>query len=531
MSLTTSSPQTQSNVSPNIASFDPLTFCLDLREDLNFDPSSEAVYQALRTNNTLFHEIVHSWQLFSFTSGVLTGAIRPVQLELTSQFLLRTCRSLVKPLYRTFSREVGRSEKFTTHQIAWDIDTDEARAKFTVHKYHFDFEKLNAVLDDPRRFVRTEDQFFTEAFPPNMFYYDGFECALIDLAAMIRETVATQLRPLAWPGKRGLIELVRHTSQFDKMGGFQPSKEWRSAELGLAQIQEGHARFLEMQLCAALDSDKDSLDYFANNQYLGKRYVTAFNTFLERTGLPTPSGVLDWQVHLFVLACEYALNPTVPYVDEIDPENLFDQFHPGHRFAKACATIANLPSLAVPKRPQNPVDHAFLRSAFDAIEQVSRPQFAPPLAKALRRVGQLGDRCVTDSNYCNRPLFNVLGRHFGTVAIRRDNESSYVNPLTIVLDGASAIPFLMPPIIRTPKRSFYFRSPTYGGDQGAEGDMVSYFLSFVYCDLVHQLLAERGPFRFEYPMVPDNYREPIIGVVKKMFVEEIGVPIDSVQYA
>jgi hypothetical protein len=81
-------------------------------------------------------------------------------------------------------------------------------AIFTIHKYYFDSEKLNAALDDPAGFRRTAKRLFLSAVPPNTSYYRGFESALLDLTSMIRVEVSDQLDPLKWPGERDLISFV-----------------------------------------------------------------------------------------------------------------------------------------------------------------------------------------------------------------------------------------------------------------------------------------------------------------------------------
>jgi hypothetical protein len=139
------------------ASFDPLTLCLEVLGEKA--PTNDSELAVLAQNPTVFHELVHSWQLFAFTSGFLTAAIRPVQSILLPELLHRHCKSISKPIVRTFEEEAGGSAAYRVKRIHWKADSTESTALFAAHKYYFDFEKLNAILDDPKRFSKDEARF------------------------------------------------------------------------------------------------------------------------------------------------------------------------------------------------------------------------------------------------------------------------------------------------------------------------------------------------------------------------------------
>jgi hypothetical protein len=369
---------------------------------------------------------------------------------------------------------------------------------FTVHKYFFDFERLNAILVDPCRYAKDENRFLLgEALAPSWFSYDGLESALLDLESMMRMEIRTQLGPLAWPGIPDLIKDIKRVN--DRT--FHASTRWRNAQLGLADIQEGHARFLELQLIASHDGTRNSFDFFLNNGYLGTRYSTAYRLFLQWSGYAAPSTLLDWRVHIFILVCEYALNPTAPYLDPFKLDELFEQFHPGARFKAACEALAKLPSL----EPTGPTNPQFMKSAFEAIDDAARPMWAIPLGDALRTADAFAKQFFAVDVPFEQPFFNLLARHLSTVLLRVANTSDYLTPLTIALNGPKTVPFLLPPAIKIGTQTFFpeiavgARRPSWAG----------YLIGLVYCDLVDQLLRYRGPFTYENAIVPPELRESI----------------------
>lgn len=387
---------------------------------------------------------------------------------------------------------------------------------FIVHKYYFEFEKLNAVLDDRERYSKDEDRFVLEAFPPSLFHYSGFESSLLDLTSMMRTEIAVWLDGrLKWPGKTDLIEYIKRANE-----PFARSSDWRNSSLGIASIQEGHARFLEMQLLASQDADRNDFAFFIDNGYWGNRYIVAYKAFLEWSGLTPPPTVLDWRVHLFILVCEYALNPTAPYLDGFELETLFDQFHPANRFKTACRALSKLPSLA----PTTPVDPKYMRAAFEAIEEASKPKLAVPLAEALRIVNPFAEKFLGSDVPFERPFFNLTARHLSTVLLRTGNSSVYLTPLTLVLDGAKTIPFLLPPAIRLASRTVFpeiavgTKRPTWAG----------YLIGLMYCDLVDQLLRRRGPFTYECQVVPPDLSAMIAKAANRAFEGRFGVSISAV---
>lgn len=497
------------------AFFDPLTFCLEVPSGLAVKVDFE--HNDFISSPVIFHELVHSWQLYAYTTGFLLGSIRPIQSSFVPMALKKHHDLLIKPLFWKFAQK----ETETLYELNYERRDDSSfmGALYLVHKYYFDFERLNAVIDDPVSYFENRNSFvLDEARAAIPSPYENLETPLLDLVSLMRMAIKSELKPLRWPGKTNLIGAVKEVSK----SSFRASERWREDLLGIGDIQEGHARFMEMQLIACRDREKDDFGFFANNGYLTNRYTSAYRAFLKRSGLTPPSGVLDWRVCVFQVVCEYALNPTAPYLDGYELETLFDEFHPGTRFRTACDALAKIPSLA----STEPIDPKYWKFAFEAIEDASRPKWAIPLSEALQTIYAFGKQFFGIDVSLERPLFNLMGRHLNTVGIRAANSSVHLAPLFMIRDGARLGSFLLPPAIKIGSRTNFSKiigekRPSWGG----------YLIGLIFSDLVDQLLRDFGPFKYESSIVPPHLMEAVVEAAKTSFSSFFGVAIEDIPLA
>jgi len=109
--------------------------------------------------------------------------------------------------------------------------------------------------------------------------------------------------------------------------------------IGLKHISEGQARFFELVFL----NDTIGLDWeeFEDKNLLGKDYMEAFELFLEVTDQSRPKSINSRLVHIFLVICDIALNPSIGFIDEIeDFRKLCYDFHPGWRFIRATQALA-----------------------------------------------------------------------------------------------------------------------------------------------------------------------------------------------
>jgi hypothetical protein len=202
-------------------------------------------------------------------------------------------------------------------------------------------------------------------------------------------------------------------------------------------------------------------------------------------------------------------------MDGFELETLFDTFHPGVRFRKACEAVRTLPSL----QPAGKVGPAFGNLAYEAIENALLPKPTSALMDAFRVVGDFADAFFRADSSIEQPFLNLLARHLSAVLLRTSNSSVHLTPLTIALDGSSAVRFLFPPAIKVGEKMFFpevpfgARRPSWGG----------YLIGLVLCDMVDQLMRRPGPFTYDCRLIPEELRSSVVAQAKDVFERYFGV--------
>jgi hypothetical protein len=142
------------NTQSRLGTFDPLNLWLHLDVDGRFD--LEQLSKNLTENSSYFHEMVHCWQLYATSSGVITASICPIEGVMVPEFLRGRKGKIVKPLLSE-EHQITISEDSThcARKVVTSGMSEDDFVTFMLHKYYFDFEKFNSALDDPAKVLRT----------------------------------------------------------------------------------------------------------------------------------------------------------------------------------------------------------------------------------------------------------------------------------------------------------------------------------------------------------------------------------------
>lgn len=287
--------------------------------------------EELQAYSTYIHETVHWWQHKGSTSGFIRSVLYPIQTHSSISDLNRISAALgpQKPIQNVALRgELGLLSK-----EAGDIRF----VANAVTNNFMDTEFYLALTLKPTLDVDLyRDPYFQAAGHSFLITY-----ALV--LGAIREMIDEEGSALPEPQALidGLEDLARR-----RVRGYYYATEIIRAPVGLLDLYEGQARFIQLQFLAMAADDMT----FAEARDLGMLegvYGTAFQSFLQLSKSAEPELIDDPLVALFLFICDMSINPTAGFPSPIESyENFFLDADPGIRFATLCQAVAeNAPEL------------------------------------------------------------------------------------------------------------------------------------------------------------------------------------------
>jgi hypothetical protein len=480
--------------------------------------------EEVQAYSTYLHETVHWWQHKGSTSGFIRSLLYPVQTHSNLSDLRRILAVLgpEKPVQAVALR--GELGLLPPH--AAEI----AGVANTVTNNFMDTEFYLALTLKPSLDVDIyRDPYFEAAGHSFLISY-----ALV--LGAVREMIDSDGSLL--PDPAVLIENLAALAERRVRGYFYESEIVR-APVGLMDLYEGQARFIQLQFLA-FSSDGLTVREAEDRGMLQGVYGNAFRVFLELSNSSEPELLNDPLVALFMAVCDMSINPTVGFPAPIgDFETFFLDADPGIRFAILCKAIADhapeLRRLVVGYTAdeyravvRTLSDVTGLRNHLNDLSLLDRHARencqASTLVEEHRSFKFTQDNIVLRvltgeflafvRDRLERPEFFCWTGHWLTVGGGELERALWLKHLSLfsdkVDDGA------------------LFARLHPGRDEGDTLEMFNqFYASMLLYDLTKQWVLNPGEFRLEYSWLTSSPTPGFIERVKGVFIRHFGVGIDQ----
>ena len=272
---------------------------------------------AVRAYATSLHETIHWWQHIGSTIGLLSGLTTAAQAATCIHYMSELGVEAPKPLLGVL--EAKRYKPTQEDHPAWRAALRWREAELG-----------NAFLLNPAQaFARVKN---------NSFLYEsiGHSIAMHHYAVTWYVSQIADNGGSVFPSADDWIDLYER-SRKDRRVLFEPNQR-ALLPFGAKHLFEGQARLSELQYFDRAVESRTMAE-FKQLGLLEETYAKCLNYFLETIELPMPNGVQSPEINLFLLLCDFAINPADGYPLAI-PESLdlIHENHPGIRFTRLCAT-------------------------------------------------------------------------------------------------------------------------------------------------------------------------------------------------
>lgn len=480
--------------------------------------------EELQAYSTYLHETVHWWQHKGSTSGFIRSVLYPVQTHSN----ISTLRQIVSAL--------GPQKPIKTLALRGELgllpegSADIGLAANTVTNNFMDTEFYLALTLKPALDIEIYSNPYFEAAG------HSFLITYALVLGAIRELIDSN--GSLFPDPKTLADNLTVLAKRRTLGYYYESEIIR-APVGLLDLYEGQARFIQLQFLA-LSSDGLTIAEAKDRGMLDGVYGNAFRAFLKLSDSPEPEDLKSPVVALFLFICDMSINPTVGFPAEIDSyEDFFLDADPGIRFATLCKAVAT-------EAP----DLRGLVSDYSAEEYTT-------LARRLSSVTGLKDHIVDLAR---------LGKHArddpGAASVMREHRSYRFSPsnialrlltgefLTFVIDRLESPEFFcwtgywLTVGSGERQRELWLRHLSLFSDKADDGALFArvhpdrtkddvlevfnqFFAAILLYDLSKQWVLNPGPFRHEYSWLTSSATDPkFLERVKGIFQKHYGADID-----
>lgn len=484
-----------------------------------YDPA-----EIVRAYSTYLHETVHWWQHCGTTTGVILSLAYPTQCLGSMDELRRVIEKVgpKKPLKRWADDTLktafgaypdGLADANIAVNNALDID----------YYKRFQFWPLKAA-------EFANDPFFESVGHSYLIAYSNTINAITSSCGFAAGSLPD---PAGWEAR---YEALRAA----EVEGFYHGSPIRRSRVGLREIMEGQARFIQLQFLIAAGAPSDWASHRAKGFFNGA-YIEAFDEFRRLTLCETPDTVTDPLVNLFLLICDLALNPHRGFPLQIDRfEDFILDLDPGARFTLLCEAAARQPDTLTMIADCSAADYWTVSSILtreagyddprEGLEAIARIAAEDPGARAL-----LGERESWSYTVDNLPIrvmiaeflafardklehphfFCWAGLYCGGARKTPEHEAIFVDHLSLFSDRADTEQIF--------PRNFPGKDP-----DGRKMMLDAFFGSLILYDMTLQWILRDGPFRYDFGWMtgrPQN--DELVAWAKRMFKANYAVDPDD----
>lgn len=281
--------------------------------------------EELQAYSTYLHETVHWWQHKGSTSGFIRSILYPIQTHSNLSDLQQIAAIL------------GPQKPIQTLALMGELGLlPQGLEKIgpvtnTVTNNFMDTEFYLALTLKPKLDLEIYDNPYFEAAG------HSFLITYSLVIGAIRELIDSE--GSLFPDPKALVDNLAKLAQ-QKVRGYYYTSEIIRAPVGLLDLYEGQARFIQLQFLA-LSLKGLTISEARCNGMLDGIYGSAFAEFLKLSESSEPIDIIDPLIALFLFICDMSINPTAGFPAPIeDYENFFLDADPGIRFAVLCKAIA-----------------------------------------------------------------------------------------------------------------------------------------------------------------------------------------------
>lgn len=483
-----------------------------------------------RAYATSLHETIHWWQHIGSSVGLLSGLTTAAQAALCIKYMADLGQEAPKPLVGAL--QAGRFRPATEDHPAWKAAL-----------CYRELELGNTFLVSPQHAL-----FRVQRDP---FLYESIGASI----CMHAKGAVWYIGRLIDPGGRSLasadswLELYARSVK-DRRLLFEEN-EVAMIPIGGIDVFEGQARLSELQyFCRSVESH--TISDLRQMGLIAGVYAKCFDYFLKTLEVSEPASVVSPEILLFLLVCDFALNPSAGYPCAVPEDlDLLQDNHPGLRFAVMCNTARSrreelLSELKVASAA------SYRRAAAILAEPLgwqSPQSVAENVVSAFSRSSQgallLDQRDRGDFGAQDVPARFILSEHFLFSEAKANCPHFFCWPGMFLtgshLDNADELLGLQELLAMT-SPPFLATSPAAGVDSVAifglstiQARVVAnrYFQTQATVDLFRQWIAHfnqfpTNQFLYDYSWKP-NLTQTDIDNLKLSFFSTFGVAIDSIR--
>lgn len=288
-------------------------------------------WESLQAYSTYIHETVHWWQHVGSTTGFVVSMCYPSQSHVNHTHLINLINAGVKR--KSIKSWAGEQESSILN-----ADSKSAKdANFVVNNA-MDVEFFKAFVLRPKLAAEISQNPYFESVG------HSFHMAY---AQVINTLSATCDRSMEW-----LPDARRWENEFtalrnERRRGYYYGTPIAVPPLGLLEILEGQARFIQLQFLSCAAARHFLMSELEEMGFLNGVYAKAFDVFLALTMNFRPESMDDQIVSLFLLICDLAINPLPGFpIDIANFETFIEDVDPGIRFANLCLAAKSLPEIS-----------------------------------------------------------------------------------------------------------------------------------------------------------------------------------------
>lgn len=313
--------------------YDTMQFVLRLRPDIHYlldhveagiVRSGDYDFETIQAFSTYFHETIHWWQHVGSISGLILSLSYPSQAHINHPELKTYLDTTgpIKPIkkYNELNAKEFKpqDEKFKTINVILN------------NFYDIEFFKYRVIVPE------TANEFSKDPLFESIGH--SFYIAYSSFVNLLSSSFDRELE--FFPKANEWQKWYRKLSD-QKIEGYYYGSSIELPPVGLKDIYEGQARFLQIQYLYFASGGKLTWSDFDDLGMLSGVYYKAFSTFLDLTESQRPDSLDSPLVALFLLVLDLAMNPTDGFpFDILHYESFVESVDPGIRFLFLCRVIA-----------------------------------------------------------------------------------------------------------------------------------------------------------------------------------------------
>lgn len=475
--------------------------------------------EELQAYSTYLHETVHWWQHKGSTSGFVRSLLYPVQTHANMTEL------------RTILQGLGPHKCIQDLALSGELGLlpveagDVALAANVVTNNFMDTEFYLSLTRDPKTDLEIYDDPYFQAAG------HSFLVTYAQVLGAVRELIDSSGEFLSDPQE--LADSLMAMAE-QRVDGYYYGTSIRRAPVGLFELYEGQARFIQLQFLAKSSKSGMTIDGFRGAGMLEGVYGVAFKQFLEISETPEPVALIGPVVALFLFICDMAINPTVGFPAPVRSyENFYLEADPGIRFAMLCKAVIKDPSLRELVQEYSAVEYQDLARRLGGLsglgdhladlgrfrEQVEGSKDAQALMDEHKNF-QFRDRNIV--------LKLLTGEFISFVNDRIDYPEFFCWAGYWLNQGGSQVPrelWLSHLSLFSDKAdddALYPRKHPGRAEQDVLETFNQFFASMILYDLTRQWVLLPGPFKLEYSWLTldaddPGFHERVNGVFRKHY--------------